>query len=127
MKEIVNTLDAPAAIGPYSQGILWQNLVFTSGQIPLHPQSGEVVANDIKAQARQTLDNLMAVLDRSGSSLDCVIKTTCFLTSMDDFVAFNKVYTKYFEESLPARSCVAVRELPKGVLCEVEAIAYVKA
>lgn len=123
MKELINSSEAPAAIGPYSHATRFGGLLFTSGQIPLHPESGEVVGQNVSDQARQTLDNLKAVLAAGGSSLDRVLKTTCFLSTMDDFVAFNEVYTEYFGEGVPARSCVAVAGLPKGVLCEVEAIA----
>jgi len=125
MKELINASDAPAAIGPYSHGARSGGLLFTSGQIPLDPASGEVVGADVTAQARQTLTNLKAVLVAGGSSLDQVLKTTCFLATMDDFLAFNEVYTEFFGKGVPARSCVAVAGLPKNVLCEIEAIATV--
>ena len=118
----IHTDKAPAAIGPYSQAIVTGNLVFTSGQIPLSPVSGQVEALGIEAQAEQVCKNLEAVLSAAGSSLDRVVKTTCFLADMNDFAAFNGVYAKYFT-SKPARSCVAVRTLPTGVLVEVEVIA----
>jgi 2-iminobutanoate/2-iminopropanoate deaminase len=122
MSKIIETTSAPAAIGPYSQAIVSENLVFTSGQIPLSPVSGQVEAVGIEAQTEQVCKNLEAVLSAAGSSLDRVIKTTCFLADMNDFAAFNGVYASYFT-SKPARSCVAVRTLPKGVLVEVEVIA----
>ena len=120
-KEILSTNKAPAAIGPYSQGIAAGSFVFVSGQLPICAATGEM-PEDIKAQAEMSLLNVKAVLEAAGSSLDKVVKTTCFLADMGDFAAFNEVYARYFT-SKPARSCVAVRELPKGVLCEIEAIA----
>lgn len=125
MKEIINTKEAPSAIGPYSQAVKHGNMLITSGQIPLEPASGEVVDGDITIQTTQVLDNLVAVLKAGGASVDNVIKTTCFLDDMADFAAFNTVYTKYFTGEAPARSCVAVERLPKDVLVEVEAIAIV--
>ncbi len=124
-REIISTDKAPAAIGPYNQAIRCGNMLFTSGQIPLDPASGEVVGDDIKAQTTLVLKNLKAVLEAGGSSLGQVIKTTCFLDNMDDFIAFNEVYQTYFSENAPARSCVAVEKLPKGVMVEVEAVALV--
>jgi 2-iminobutanoate/2-iminopropanoate deaminase len=121
MKEIQTTA-APAAIGPYSQGFVSGNLVFTSGQIPLLPESGEVAGTTIEEQTEQVIKNLAAVLEAGGSSLSKVIKTTCFLADMNDFAAFNGVYAKYFTGK-PARSTVAVRQLPKSVLVEIEAVA----
>lgn len=120
----VETSHAPAAIGPYSQAIVTGSLVFTSGQIPLHPQSGEVVGSDIETQTAQALQNLLAVLAEAGADATSILKTTCFLADMADFAAFNAVYEKYIPEK-PARSCVAARSLPKNVLVEVEAIAEV--
>ena len=120
----VQTTAAPAAIGPYSQAKIVGNLVFTSGQIPLCPAAGEVVGTTIEAQTEQVCKNLSAVLEAAGSSLDKVIKTTCFLADMADFAAFNGVYAQFFTGN-PARSCVAVKALPKGVLVEVEAIAEI--
>ena len=120
MKAIV-TPNAPAAIGPYSQAMEWGNLVFTSGQIPVDPVTGSI-PEGIEAQAHRSCQNVGAVLTAAGSGFDRVIKTTCFLADMADFAAFNAVYQSYFV-SKPARSCVAVKALPKGVLCEVEAIA----
>lgn len=124
MSNKVHTDNAPAAIGPYSQAVITGNLVFTSGQIPINPATGAVEATDIKEQADQVCRNLSAVLEAAGSSLRKAVKTTCFLRNMEDFAAFNEVYAKYFTEK-PARSCVAVRELPKGVLVEVEVIAEI--
>ena len=120
-KVVVKTDKAPAAIGPYSAGIRAGNFVFTAGQIPLDPATG-VMAETIEEQTRQSLSNVKAILEAAGSSMDHVVKTTCFLAEMGDFAAFNEVYAKYFT-SKPARSCVAVKALPKGVLCEIEAIA----
>ena len=120
--EIISTEKAPAAIGPYSQGMRISGLLFTSGQIPIDPATGEVVEAEITAQAKQSIENVGQVLAAGGSSFEKVIKTTCFLADMGDFAAFNEVYAKYFT-SKPARSCVAVKTLPKGVLCEIEAIA----
>ncbi len=124
MRTIVHTDAAPAAIGPYSQAIVTGTLVFTSGQIPLDPATGTVVGDDIRAQATQVLQNLEAVLTAAGSSLDRAVKTICYLADMADFAAFNDVYAAYIT-SAPARSCVAVKALPKGVLVEVEVIAEV--
>ncbi len=125
MRKIVQTPNAPAAIGPYSQAIICGNLVFTSGQIPLDPATGLVVGEDIRAQAEQVMKNLTAVLEASGSSPASAIKTTCFLSDMADFAVFNEVYATCFTTN-PARSCVAAKALPKGVLVEVEAIAIVE-
>ena len=121
MKKI-HTDKAPAAIGPYSQAMKVGSLVFTSGQIPINPTSGVIEAEGITAQTEQVCKNLVAVLEAAGSSADRVVKTTCFLSDMADFAAFNEVYARYFP-SCPARSCVAVKALPKGSLVEVEAIA----
>ncbi len=118
---VVETNNAPGAIGPYSQGFEINGLVFTSGQIPVNPRTGEVPGG-IAAQAEQSCQNVEAILTAAGSGLECVFKTTCFLADMGDFAEFNQVYAKYFT-SKPARSCVAVKALPKGVLCEIEAIA----
>lgn len=123
MKKI-STNKAPAAIGPYSQAIVTGNLVFTSGQIPINPETAQVEAVGIEAQAEQVMKNLGAVLAAAGSSYEKAVKTTCFLADMADFAAFNEVYGRYFTEK-PARSCVAVKALPKGVLCEVEVIAEI--
>ena len=118
---VLETKNAPGAIGPYSQGYEVNGLVFTSGQIPVDPATGEVPAG-IAAQAEQSCKNVGAILESAGAGFDKVFKTTCFLADMGDFAAFNEVYARYFT-SKPARSCVAVKNLPKGVLCEIEAIA----
>lgn len=118
----IYTENAPAAIGPYSQAIKTNGFVFTSGQIALDPATGEVVAGGITEQTVRICENIKAVLAEAGSSLDKVVKTTCFLADMNDFSAFNNVYGQYFTQK-PARSCVAVKALPKGVLAEVEVIA----
>ena len=118
----VSTDKAPAAIGPYSQAIVYGDMVFTSGQIPINPANGNIEAVTIEEQAEQVMKNLKAVLEAAGSGLDKAIKTTCFLADMGDFAAFNGVYAKYFTTS-PARSSVAVKTLPKNVLVEVEVIA----
>lgn len=120
----VATEKAPAAIGPYSQGIIANNFLFASGQIPIVPETGETAQGDITVQAQQVMKNVSEVLKAAGTDFENVVKTTCFLADMADFAAFNGVYEKYFTGK-PARSCVAVKELPKGVLCEVEVIAAV--
>ena len=122
MKKI-ETNKAPGAIGPYSQGMSTCKLVFTSGQIPLDSVTGAIVGNTIEEQSEQVLKNLQAVLEAGGASLETVVKTTCFLSDMDNFAAFNGVYARFFKGDCPARSCVAVKTLPKNVLVEVEAIA----
>ena len=119
--KVLETKNAPGAIGPYSQGFEVNGFVYTSGQIPVDPATGEVPAG-IAAQAEQSCKNVGAILEAAGAGFDKVFKTTCFLADMGDFAAFNEVYAKYFT-SKPARSCVAVKDLPKGVLCELEAIA----
>lgn len=118
---VISTEKAPGAIGPYSQGFEVNGLIITSGQIPVNPESGEV-PEGIAAQAEQSCRNVGAILEAAGSGFEHVFKTTCFLADMADFAAFNEVYAAYFS-SKPARSCVAVKTLPKGVLCEIEAIA----
>lgn len=118
----INTQNAPAAIGPYSQAIVAGNILFTSGQIPLNPETNEVAGNSIEEQAEQVMKNIDAVLKAAGTDFKKVIKTTCFLSNMADFAVFNKIYANYFVLK-PARSCVAVKDLPKGVLIEVEVIA----
>lgn len=120
--ESIHTNNAPAAIGPYSQAIVSGGLVYTSGQIPINPENGNVEAEGIAAQTEQVCKNLKAVLEAAGSSLEKAIKTTCFLQDIGDFSTFNEVYAKYFTKK-PARSCVQVAALPKGVLVEVEVIA----
>ena len=121
----IHTDKAPAAVGPYSQAIKINGMIFTSGQIALDPATGEIVGTDIRTQAEQVMKNLMEVLKAAGTRQVIAIKTTCFLSNMDDFAAFNEVYAQYFTEA-PARSCVAVKTLPKNVLCEVEVIAAVE-
>ena len=122
MAEIIYTSNAPEDLGPYSQAIVTGNMVFTSGQIAINPATNTVEAADIEGQTEQVMKNLEAVLTQAGSSFDKAVKTTCFLKNMSDFAAFNGIYGKYFT-SKPARSCVAVKELPKDVLVEVEVIA----
>ena len=123
--KIVSTTAAPAAIGPYSQAVVVNDLVFTSGQIPVVPATGAVAEGGIAEQARQSAEKVKAVLKEAGTDCSAVIKTTCFVADMKDFAAFNEVYAQYFTGK-PARSCVAVKDLPKGVLCEIEAIAVIK-
>ena len=122
MKKITSE-KAPKAIGPYSQAMCFNNIIFTSGQIPLNI-NGEIVGNNIKEQTEQVMQNLKAVLEEAGTNFENAIKTTCFLTNMDNFQEFNEIYAKYFVSN-PARSCVAVKELPKNVLVEVEVIAKI--
>lgn len=124
MLEKVSTEKAPAAIGPYSQGIITGNLLFASGQIPLNPANGGIEGKDIAEQAEQVMKNIGAILAEAGTDYTKVVKTTCFLAEMSDFATFNEVYAKYFTEK-PARSCVAVKSLPRNVLCEVEVIAEI--
>lgn len=126
MIDYISTDKAPKAIGPYSQGISVGDFVFCSGQIPLHPETGEIVGNNIKEQTTQSLENLFAVLEKAGSSYDKVVKTTVLLASMDDFVAMNEVYASFFKEHKPARAAFAVKTLPKNVLVEIECIAVKK-
>ncbi len=123
MLKKITTDKAPAAIGPYSQGIVAGDMLYSSGQIALDPVTGEVVGDNIVEQTEQVMKNLGAILEAAGVGFDKVVKTTCFLAEMEDFAVFNQIYAKYFTEK-PARSCVAVKTLPKNVLCEVEVIAY---
>ena len=126
MKEVISTTNAPAAIGPYSQGISNSGkLLFISGQIPVDPSPGNIEAVTIEEQAKQSLINLGAILKQANATYDDVVKTTCFIADMNDFAAFNKVYSQYFTNNCPARSCVAVKQLPKNALCEIEAIAII--
>lgn len=120
--KVISTEKAPAAIGPYSQAILANGMLFASGQIPIIPATGEIAQGDIQVQAEQVMKNVAAILEAAGTSFEKVVKTTCFLQDMGDFASFNEVYAKYFVGK-PARSCVAVKALPKDVLCEVEVIA----
>ena len=124
-KIVVSTTGAPAAIGPYSQGILANGFLFASGQIPIIPETGAIAEGDITVQAEQVMKNVGEILKEAGADYESVVKTTCFLAEMSDFAAFNSIYEKYFTGK-PARSCVAVKQLPKDVLCEVEVIAVVK-
>ena len=121
-KEIISTKKAPSAIGPYSQGMIVGDYIFTSGQIPLNPENGQLVTEISKATV-QVMENLSAVLEAAGSSLEKVIKTTIFLQDLNDFEKVNEIYVSYFKENLPARSCVQVAKLPKGAPIEIEAIA----
>jgi 2-iminobutanoate/2-iminopropanoate deaminase len=125
MLKKVATKKAPGAIGPYSQAVICGQMLYTSGQIPLDPENGVMVEGDIKAQTDRVMNNLKAVLEEAGTSFDNVVKTTCFLADMGDFAAFNEVYAKYIT-SAPARSCVAVKSLPKGALVEVEVVAVIE-
>lgn len=123
MKTIISTPKAPAAIGPYSQAVAVGDMIFTSGVIPIVPETGEIVAGDIKAQAKQAIGNLIVLLEESGSNADSVVKTTVFIKDMNDFAAINEIYASFFSDNCPARSCVEVARLPKDVLIEIEAIA----
>ena len=123
--KVIATKNAPAAIGPYSQAYAVNGFLFTSGQVPLDPATGAIVGSSIEEQAEQACRNIGAILEAAGTDFSKVVKTTCFLADMKDFAAFNAVYEKYFV-SKPARSCVAVRELPKQLLCEIEVIAVVE-
>ena len=124
MKKIIATDNAPRAIGPYSQAIQAGDFLYASGQIPLDPKTGQLVAGGIEEQTRCALDNVTAVVEGAGYTMQQIIKTTVFITTMDNFSAVNGVYTEYFKENPPARSCVAVKELPKGALVEVEIVAW---
>ena len=125
MRKIIATKAAPAAIGPYSQGNVFDSLIFTSGQVPLDPETGAIVGTTIEEQTEQVLKNVKAILEEAGSSMDNVLKTTVFIKNMNDFAAMNAVYAKYFKESaFPSRSAVEVARLPKDVLVEIETIAY---
>ncbi len=123
-QEIIATPEAPQAIGPYSQAVCLASLIFCSGQIPLHPESGAIVGQTTAEQTEQALKNLQKVLEKAGSNLKCVLKTTCFLSDMADFAEFNRVYAHFFTDDAPARSAIQAAALPKGVKIEIEAIAY---
>ncbi len=125
MKKIISTPKAPAAIGPYSQAIVVDNMVYTSGMIPIIPETGELETGDVKAQARQAIKNLVTLLGEAGSSAQNVVKTTVFIKDMNDFAKVNEVYAEFFTENFPARSCVEVARLPKDVLVEIEAVAII--
>ncbi|ATD54537.1 RidA family protein [Clostridium chauvoei] len=124
-REIISTDKAPQAIGPYSQGIKMGDMIFTSGQIPLNPSTGELIT-EIKAATKQSLENVKAILEAAGSNLDKVIKVSVFLNDMNDFVSVNEVYAEYFKDNKPARSCVEVARLPKDSVIEIEAIATIE-
>jgi 2-iminobutanoate/2-iminopropanoate deaminase len=126
MKKIISTPKAPSAIGPYSQAVVVGDMVYTSGMIPIIPETGELETGDIKAQATQAIKNLVALLEASGASADSVVKTTVFIKDMNDFAAVNEVYATFFTDNFPARSCVEVARLPKDVKIEIEAVAIVK-
>ena len=123
MKTIISTPKAPAAIGPYSQAVVVGDMIFTSGVIPIIPETGELETGDIKAQAKQAIGNLINLLEAAGSNADSVVKTTVFIKDMNDFAAVNEIYATYFTDNYPARSCVEVARLPKDVLIEIEAVA----
>lgn len=125
MKKIISTTNAPAAIGPYSQAVILNDMVYTSGVIPINPEDGTIVNGDIKEQTKRVLQSLSALLKDSGSELGKVVKTTVFIKNMEDFPLVNEVYASFFTDNFPARSCVEVARLPKDVLIEVEAVAYI--
>lgn len=125
-KEVLSTKNAPAAIGPYSQAIKVGNLLFSSGQIPLDPATGELVNSDIKAATKRVLENIRGILDEAGTSFENVIKTVVYLKDMEDFVAVNTIYSQYFTTKQPARSCVQVAKIPKDAMVEIEVIALVE-
>jgi len=125
MKKIINTPNAPKAIGPYSQAIMSGNTLYISGQIPINPETGTVVENDIRVQTRQVMENIKAILSEAGFTLGNVVKSTCLLSDMANFAAMNEVYGSYYTENPPARAAFAVKELPLGVLIEIETIAVI--
>jgi len=125
VKEIISTENAPGAIGPYSQAVKTENMVFVSGQIPIDPQTGEFVSNDVGEQTRQVLKNLSAVLEAAGSDLNNVVKTTVFLADMNDFAAMNEIYAEYFSENKPARATVQAARLPRDARVEIDCIALI--
>ncbi|MBZ9633580.1 RidA family protein [Clostridium sp. FP1] len=125
IKEIISAKKAPAAIGPYSQAVKIGNLLFTSGQLPIVPETGEIINSDARKATERSIENLKAILEEAGSSLDKVIKTVIFLRDMNDFAIVNEVYEKYFTSNQPARSCVQVAKLPKDGILEIEAVAFV--
>lgn len=126
VKEVISTSKAPGAIGPYSQGIKFGNLLFISGQTPLNPETRQIVEGDVQAQARQCLENIKAILEAAGTNLDNVLKTTVFIKDMNSFGKINEIYAQYFTKNQPARSCVEVARLPMNVLVEIEVIAYIE-
>ncbi len=125
MKKIIKTENAPSAIGPYSQATVVGDTIYTSGQIPIDPKTGEIVSEHVKIQTKQSLENVKAILEAAGTTMDKVFKTTVFIKNMNDFASINEVYTTYFSENPPARSCVEVARLPKDVLVEIEVIAKI--
>ncbi|WP_071027859.1 RidA family protein [Peptoniphilus raoultii] len=125
MSKVIETKKAPAAVGPYSQGIITGNLVFTSGQLPIIPESGELISDDIEKATERSLENVKEILEEAGTSLDKTIKVNIFLINMADFGKVNEIYSKYFKEHKPARSCVEVSNLPKNGIIEIEAIAEI--
>ncbi|MGI5998606.1 MAG: RidA family protein [Lutispora sp.] len=125
IKEVISTTKAPGAIGPYSQGIKFGNLLFVSGQTPLNPETGKIAEGDVQSQARQCLENIKAILEAAGTNLDNVLKTTVFIKDMNSFSKINEIYAQYFTKNQPARSCVEVARLPMDVLVEIEVIAYI--
>jgi len=125
VKEVISTTKAPGAIGPYSQGIKFGNLIFVSGQTPLDPETRQIVEGDVQAQTRQCLENIKAILEAAGTNLDNVLKTTVFIKDMNSFGKVNEIYAQYFTKNQPARSCVEVARLPMDVLVEIEVIAYI--
>lgn len=125
VKEVISTTKAPGAIGPYSQGIKFGNLLFVSGQTPLNPETGKIAEGDVQSQARQCLENIKAILEAAGTNLDNVLKTTVFIKDMNSFSKINEIYAQYFTKNQPARSCVEVARLPMDVLVEIELIAYI--
>lgn len=124
-KQIISTDKAPAAIGPYSQAVKFGNMLFISGQIPINPETGQLIEGGVQQQSRQVINNIAAILEEAGSSLDKVLKTTVYLCNMDDFASFNEAYQTFFEKDPPARACVEVSRLPKDVIIEIDAIAEV--
>ncbi len=123
MKEIINTRRAPAAIGPYSQAVAAGDMLFVSGQLPIDPETSRIVTKDISVQTRASMENIVAILKKAGMDLDNVVKTTVFISDMNDFIKVNEIYSKYFQVNPPARSCVEVSRLPKDALVEIEVIA----
>ncbi|MQC93743.1 Rid family detoxifying hydrolase [Vibrio parahaemolyticus] len=126
MKVLISSGHAPVALGPFSHGTIYGDLIFSPGELPVDKASGKVVEGGISAQSHQSLTNLKHVLEAGGGSVDTVLKTTCYLSNINDFAEFNKVYAEFFQQDCPARSCFAVKDLPLGVLIEVEAIAHKK-
>lgn len=126
MSKVITSKNAPDAIGPYSHGNVFGELIFTSGQLPVCKEKGGIVDGGVAEQSRQSLENLRSVLEAGGGDMNTVVKTTCYLANIDDFAAFNKVYAEFFTTECPARSCFAVKDLPMGALVEIEAIAYRK-